>query len=156
MDLTEIYDKMKALSIVVDPSDEELVERITLCIQIYNARRDELTDEDIARTRAFLASDLYMMVSVCYQPALDNLIAADLELQRRESDTFNEEFEECLKTFSKSQSIDLARKNQKSNEDYLEAYNNFHACKNIVNIYDKTMKMGSQVLNSMARRARES
>lgn len=152
MDIGKIFKRMKQLSAIVDPTDQQLHERINLCIQIYNARRDQLTDEDIAKTRAFLSSDLYAMVAVCYQPALDDLINTDIEMQKAESRTYMEEFEEAQKKYSVSQAADLARKVQKENEDYIQAYKNFHTAKNIVNIYDKTMKMGSQVLNSMAAR----
>lgn len=156
MDISSMYKRMKKLSAIVDPTADELFERVNLCIQIYNIRRDELTDEDIAKTRAFLSSDLYLMVSVCYQPALDDLIHTDIELQKSESTTYKEELEEARKVYSVSQAMDIARKTQRENDSYLNAYKNFHVAKNIVNIYDKTMKMGSQVLNSMARRARES
>jgi hypothetical protein len=156
MEIGKIYKRMKVLSAVIDPTAEELFERVNLCIQIYNAKRDELTDDDIAKTRAFLSSDLYAMVSVCYQPALDDLIHTDIEMQKAESRTYREEFEKAKKTYSVSQAADFARKSQKENEEYIQSYRNFHNAKNIVNIYDKTMKMGSQVLNSMARRARES
>jgi len=156
MDIGKIYRRMKQLSAIVDPTADQLFERVNLCIQIYNAKRDELTDDDIAKTRAFLSSDLYAMVAVCYQPALDDLIATDIEMQKAESRTYKEELEEAKKVYSVSQAMDMARKSQKENEEYIQSYKNFHNAKNIVNIYDKTMKMGSQVLNSMARRARES
>lgn len=156
MELRQIYDRLEELSKVVSPSEEELFERVNLCIQVYNTRRDRITDDEIAKTRVFLSSDLYSMIAVCYQPALDYLIHTDLELHKAESKTFREEYEKASKEFSKSQAIDIARKYQKENEEYLTAYKNFNVAKNIVNAYDKTMKMGSQVLNSMARRARES
>jgi hypothetical protein len=157
METGKMHKRMKKLSAIIDPTADELYERVNLCIQIYNARRDEITDEEIARTRAFLSSDLYTMVSVCYQPALDDLIHTDIEMQKAESRTYMIEFEKAKeKKFSPSQAMDIARKSQKENDEYIQSYKNFHNAKNIVNIYDKTMKMGSQVLNSMARRARES
>lgn len=147
---------MKQLSAIIDPTADQLYERVNLCIQIYNARREQITDEEIAKTRAFLSSDLYAMVSVCYLPALDDLIHTDIEMQKGDSRSYMEEFLKARETYSISQAADLARKTQKENEIYVQTYKNFHNAKKIVNIYDKTMKMGSQVLNSMARRARES
>lgn len=157
MELNEIYEEQKALSEIVSPNEEQLYKRVNYTVLVYNARRHQLDDEEIYRTRAFLSSDLYSMIEVCYLPALDSLIDADFKLQKAEASTFEYELNKHINNgFSRSQAIELARKSQKGNMDYLDAYKYFNDCKNIVNVYDKSMKMGSQVLNSMSKRAKES
>lgn len=142
----------KNLFDLYDLTPEELVARITETIKLYNEKRATLTEEHVSRLRTLLSSDLYNFTIDVYKPALDDVMYTSIELDRVEGRLYVEHYDAFRKKEGASASETLARKAVKMDEIYIDAVKKAKTAENISNLYDKMMRMGTQVLHSMSYR----
>lgn len=134
-------------------NDQELLERITNLIIDFNVNREKITDEDIRLNRMALSSDLYNLIDTCYIPAANDNTSCFIALEKSEADAFNDELNKAQNEgYSNSQSESIARKRMKGNSLYLKAVKEYRDSKTYLDMVDKIMRMGQQVLNSMSKR----
>ena len=143
--------KDKELFNKVNPTPEELQERIDRTIIIYNHQRSTLSDDEVARLRAYLSCDMYSFVAKIYKPALDDEAICEIELEKVESACYLEYFEKLrLDKMSASAAETVARKLTKTDERYLKAFHDMKQSKNISILTNNIMKAGTNVLHSMS------
>jgi hypothetical protein len=143
--------KDKELFSKVNPTSEELQERIDRTVTIYNHQRSTLSDDEVARLRAYLSCDMYSFVAKVYKPALDDEAICEIELERIESLCYMEYFEKLrADKMSASAAETVARKMTKMDERYLSAFHNMKQSKNISILTNHIMKAGTNVLHSMS------
>lgn len=126
-------------------------EKIKETIKSYSHNRRRLTDVEIADLRVSLSIAYQALIEEELDPGVIKLIEAEITLDRIEA----LKFEECRKKFmdlgsSASQSIDLARKNLKAEEGYIDAKRNYEYARKDVGILKELIRIGQHILNSMS------
>lgn len=134
-----------------NPTPEELQMRINRAVEIYNYTRSTMSDDEVAKLRAYLSCDIYKYVAEVYKPSLDDLARCELELEKADGGQYLMLFDEYRgKGLSASAAETAARKALKIDPIYVEAYKNHSDAKTIAEITSQIMRMVTQVLHSMS------
>lgn len=141
----------KELFNIINPTAEQLQERIDRAVILYNHQRSALSDDEVAKLRAYLSCDMYSFVAKIYKPALDDDALCEIEFDKVESMCYMEYFEKLrADKMSASAAETVARKLTKIDERYLKAFHNMKQAKNICVLTNHIMKAGTNVLHSMS------
>lgn len=134
---------------------EEILEKVRDIIMYFNAKRETISDEEMGDLRTKLATGTYIMVEEMLQPSYKEFIAKEVELERVEGRIFKQLKEEFLaKKCSVTSAMEQARKELKSNEEYLTALREAGDAKQYSYLLNKLLDQANQILNSMSRKTR--
>lgn len=134
---------------------EQLLDKVREVIETYNISRLELSDAELADLRAHLAIGTYLLVETNIQPAYTDMTIAAIAAERAEGTVFRKYYN-ALIAEGKSPSLaeTLARKDMKTDEEYLEAVKQADMAKQYAYLLNKLLDQANQVLNSMSRKSR--
>lgn len=141
----------KELFNLIIPNPEQLQERISRAIEIYNYDRSKLSDDEVAKLRAYLSCDLYRYGADIHKANLDEEARALINFEKIESECYLRYFDQWKAGgISASAAETLARKSTKIDEGYIQAYTELKNSEVATNISDKILRAVYQVLNSMS------
>ena len=135
---------------------DEILDRIRNIIITYNRQRSQITDAALEGYRATLSTGTYIMVETILQPAYDDMIVTEIEMERTEGTVYMEYFNEFRKGTGASAADILARKSSKMDERYLQAMERHGKAKQYAFLLNRLLDQANQVLNSMAKKAKVS
>lgn len=152
---TELNDKLTELLQKENPTESEVMERLSGLCYHYQMNRLQMTDFVISELRAYISVDLYRMaesvIPIFYEEEND----ARINFEDIEAKIYEQEFQKMIVSYSQSASESKARKSMKRVEEYKDAHKRFLTATKDVRKCLNMFKATQQVLNSMSKRIKE-
>lgn len=155
MEIEQLYKRVQELFHKKDRTAEELLELISATIELYALYRDKHTDRSIENIRTVLSYAEYEYIYKVFMPAMDELIKAELKLDKGEAEIYLEHIKQNEEKYSVSRASEIARKTLKMDKRYLKLKYEYEKAKQDVKIAEKVFNSINQILNSMAKRAKQ-